>query len=163
VQSVRPPVINRAPGSYERLIFFDTTRAGLVANRGSPTQRLNAIAQTNRRKWARWRSKRDAALSGTGFDEETFARCLRRDSLAACASGGRKSTGRNVMNRDELEGKWDQAKGKVKENVGRAVNDRDMEAEGAGDQAKGNVQEGFGKVRRNIGEAVEDLGDKIRD
>ena len=31
------------------------------------------------------------------------------------------------MNRDEMEGKWDQTKGKVKENVGRALNDRDME------------------------------------
>jgi uncharacterized protein YjbJ (UPF0337 family) len=65
------------------------------------------------------------------------------------------------MNRDEMEGKWDQAKGKVKENVGRAVNDRDLEAECAGDQTKGNVQEGFGKARRNIGEAIEDVGDKI--
>src|ERR1700754_3903433 len=66
------------------------------------------------------------------------------------------------MNKDELEGKWDKAKGTVKENVGRAINDRDMEQEGVGDQAKGNVQEGFGKARRNIGEAVEDLGDKIK-
>jgi uncharacterized protein YjbJ (UPF0337 family) len=68
-----------------------------------------------------------------------------------------------VMNKDEVEGKWDKAKGSVKENVGRAINDRDMETEGAGDQAKGNVKEGFGKARRNIGEAVEDLGDKIKD
>ena len=65
------------------------------------------------------------------------------------------------MNRDEMEGKWDQTKGKVKENVGRAINDRDLEADGAGDQAKGNVKEGFGKARRNIGEAIEDIGDKI--
>jgi uncharacterized protein YjbJ (UPF0337 family) len=65
------------------------------------------------------------------------------------------------MNRDEMEGKWDQTKGKVKENVGRALNDRDMEQSGADDQAKGNVQEGFGKVRRNVGDAIEDIGDKI--
>jgi uncharacterized protein YjbJ (UPF0337 family) len=76
-------------------------------------------------------------------------------------AAGTNQQGGIVMNRDEMEGKWDQAKGKVKENVGRAINDRDMETEGAGDQAKGNVQEGFGKARRNIGEAVEDLGDKI--
>ena len=42
-------------------------------------------------------------------------------------------------NRDEVEGKFDQAKGAVKENVGRAVGDREMEAEGAADRASGNV------------------------
>ena len=67
------------------------------------------------------------------------------------------------MNRDEMEGKWDQTKGKVKENVGRTLNDRDMEQRGLEDRTKGNVQEGFGKVRRNVGEAIEDLGDKISD
>jgi len=66
------------------------------------------------------------------------------------------------MNKDEMEGKWDKTKGKVKENVGRAVNDREMEQKGLDDQAKGNVQEGFGKARRNVGEAIEDLGDKIK-
>ena len=67
-----------------------------------------------------------------------------------------------VMNRDEMEGKWDKAKGTVKENVGRAINDRDMETEGVGDQTKGNVKEGFGKARRNIGEAIEDIGENIK-
>ena len=65
------------------------------------------------------------------------------------------------MNRDEMEGKWDKTKGKVKENVGRALDDRDMEQRGLDDRTKGNVQEGFGKVRRNIGEAIEDVGDEI--
>jgi len=66
-----------------------------------------------------------------------------------------------LPNRDELEGKFDQAKGKTKEVVGRAVDDRDLEAEGAADRAGGNVQEGFGKARRKVGEAVEDVGDAI--
>src|ERR687894_663641 len=47
-------------------------------------------------------------------------------------------------NKDEVEGKFDQAKGSLKENVGRAVGDRDMEAEGTADRAEGNLQEGFG-------------------
>lgn len=64
-------------------------------------------------------------------------------------------------NKDEVEGKFDQAKGAVKENVGRAVGDRDLEVEGQADRAGGNVQEGFGTARRKVGEAVEDLGDKI--
>ena len=66
-------------------------------------------------------------------------------------------------NRDEVEGKFDQAKGALKENVGRAVGDREMEAEGAADRASGNVQEGFGTAKRKVGDAVKDIGDKIRD
>ena len=66
-----------------------------------------------------------------------------------------------LPNKDELEGKFDQAKGKTKELVGRAVDDRDLEAEGSADRAGGNVQEGFGKARRKVGEAVEDIGDAI--
>ena len=67
-----------------------------------------------------------------------------------------------LPNRDELEGKFDQAKGKTKEVVGRAVDDRDLEAEGSADRAGGNLQEGYGKARRKVGEAVEDIGDAIK-
>lgn len=68
-----------------------------------------------------------------------------------------------IPNRDEVEGKFDQAKGAVKENVGRAVGDREMEAEGTADRASGNVQEGFGTAKRKVGDAVKDIGDTIRD
>jgi uncharacterized protein YjbJ (UPF0337 family) len=61
-----------------------------------------------------------------------------------------------------MEGKFDQAKGKVKEGVGRALDDRDLEAEGRADNAEGNVKEGFGKARRKVGEAIEDVGDAIK-
>ena len=67
-----------------------------------------------------------------------------------------------LPNRDELEGKFDQAKGAVKENVGKALNDRDLEAEGDADRAGGNIQEGFGTAKRIVGEAVEDIGDAIK-
>jgi uncharacterized protein YjbJ (UPF0337 family) len=67
-----------------------------------------------------------------------------------------------LPNRDELEGKFDQAKGSVKETVGRAINDRDLEAEGDAEHTGGKVQEGFGTARRKVGEAVEDIGESIR-
>ena len=67
-----------------------------------------------------------------------------------------------LPNRDEMEGKWDQTKGRVKEGVGKAVDDPDLEAEGDADRASGEVQEGFGKARRKVGEAVEDIGDAIK-
>ena len=66
-----------------------------------------------------------------------------------------------LPNKDEVEGKWDQAKGKTKETIGRAVNDDELEAEGRADDAGGQVKEGFGKARRKVGEAIEDVGDAI--
>lgn len=64
-----------------------------------------------------------------------------------------------LPNRDELEGKLDQAKGKTKETVGRVIDDRDLEREGKADNVSGKVQEGFGKAKRKVGEAIEDVGD----
>jgi uncharacterized protein YjbJ (UPF0337 family) len=61
-----------------------------------------------------------------------------------------------------MEGKWDQAKGRVKEGVGRAVDDEELEAEGTADRVGGKAEEGFGKARRKVGEAVEDIGDAIK-
>ncbi len=67
-----------------------------------------------------------------------------------------------LPNKDEVEGKSDQAKGAVKENVGRALDDRGLEAEGAADRASGNVQEGVGTAKRKVGEAIEDVGNTIK-
>jgi uncharacterized protein YjbJ (UPF0337 family) len=66
-----------------------------------------------------------------------------------------------LPNSDEIEGKFDQAKGAVKDKVGEATGDRDLEAEGEADRASGNIQEGFGTARRKVGETIEDIGDKI--
>jgi uncharacterized protein YjbJ (UPF0337 family) len=66
-----------------------------------------------------------------------------------------------LPNRDEVEGKFDQAKGRTKEVAGRAIDDRELEDEGTADRAGGNVKEAFGKARRKVGESIEDLGDKI--
>jgi uncharacterized protein YjbJ (UPF0337 family) len=67
-----------------------------------------------------------------------------------------------LPNRDELEGKFDQAKGKTKETIGRALDDQDLENEGNAEHAGGKVQEGFGKAKRKVGEAIEDVGDAIK-
>jgi uncharacterized protein YjbJ (UPF0337 family) len=67
------------------------------------------------------------------------------------------------MNRDELNGKMDRLKGNIKESVGEATNDQDLRDEGIADQASGKVQEGFGKARRKVGEAIDDVADKIKD
>ena len=66
------------------------------------------------------------------------------------------------MNRDELEGKGEQVKGKIKQAAGDLTDDEELHGEGVADEAAGNVQEGFGKARRKVGEAIEDLGDKLK-
>ena len=67
-----------------------------------------------------------------------------------------------LPNRDEIEGKFDQVKGKTKEGLGRALDDDELEAEGRADDAGGNSTEGFGKARRKVGEAIEDVGDAVK-
>jgi len=62
---------------------------------------------------------------------------------------------------DEVKGKGKQVKGAVKEELGRVTGDRDLKNSGTADRAEGNVQEGYGKTKRKIGEAVEDLGERI--
>jgi uncharacterized protein YjbJ (UPF0337 family) len=67
------------------------------------------------------------------------------------------------MNKDEIEGKWEKAKGYVKDKAGEATGNRDLEAEGEAQQAAGEVQDNAGKVRRKVGETIEDAGDAIKE
>jgi uncharacterized protein YjbJ (UPF0337 family) len=67
-----------------------------------------------------------------------------------------------MANRDELEGKTEQVKGRMKQAVGNLTNDDELRSEGVADEAAGNVQEGFGRARRKVGEAIEDIGDNIK-
>lgn len=66
------------------------------------------------------------------------------------------------MNRDELDGKGEQLKGKVKQAAGDLTDNERLHDEGVADEAAGNVQEGFGKGRRKVGEAIKDIGDAIK-
>ena len=67
------------------------------------------------------------------------------------------------MNNDELNGKVDRLKGKIKEDVGEATNDESLRGEGIADQSEGDVKEGFGKARRKVGDALHDVAHKIKD
>jgi len=69
--------------------------------------------------------------------------------------------GELMWNKDEVRGKADQVKGKIKESVGNATDDDQLRDEGAAHNAAGNVEETLGKGRRKVGEALNDLGDKI--
>lgn len=66
------------------------------------------------------------------------------------------------MNRDEIEGKKENLKGRIKEAAGTLSGDRDLENEGADERASGALQEGLGRARRKVGEALEDLGKDVK-
>ncbi len=65
-------------------------------------------------------------------------------------------------NRDEMEGKYNQAKGSVKEGLGRLTGDDEMQAEGSADKMKGDLKEGWGGAKRKVGDMLEDAGDAIK-
>ncbi len=62
-------------------------------------------------------------------------------------------------NKDTMKGKLNQAAGAVRENVGDAVGNEEMERKGAMQHAKGDAQEAGGKVQG----AVKDAGNKMKD
>ena len=67
-----------------------------------------------------------------------------------------------LPNKDEIKGKYEQAKGGLKEKAGKVLNDRELEGEGQAENAGGHVREGYGKVKRKVGEAIEDVGKAVR-
>lgn len=65
------------------------------------------------------------------------------------------------MNRDELEGKKENLKGRIKEAAGTLTGNENLESEGADERVEGEAREQIGKATRKVGEAIENLGKKI--
>jgi len=65
------------------------------------------------------------------------------------------------MNKHQVEGRVDEAKGKVKEVAGRVVGNENLEAEGLTDQAKGKVQSGYGDAKEGTKDAAKKGIDKL--
>ncbi|HTO99110.1 MAG TPA: CsbD family protein [Myxococcales bacterium] len=61
------------------------------------------------------------------------------------------------MDKKNVEGGMDRIKGRVKETVGVATNDRDLEAEGKVDQLKGKVKDAAGNLRQGIKDKLDNL------
>ena len=51
---------------------------------------------------------------------------------------------------EKMEGKLDQAKGKVKEEAGKIGGDRSTEIGGKVDQAKGKIKESMGELKEEL-------------
>ena len=59
------------------------------------------------------------------------------------------------MDKDRIQGSFEQAKGKVKEVAGKASGDSKLEAEGKTQQVAGKVQNTIGGIKDTVKEATE--------
>ena len=66
------------------------------------------------------------------------------------------------MNRDEMEGKAEALKGKVKQAAGDLTDNEQLHDEGVADEVSGDAKDTLGRARRKVGEAVEDIGENIK-
>jgi uncharacterized protein YjbJ (UPF0337 family) len=66
------------------------------------------------------------------------------------------------MNQDEIKGKAESIKGKVKQAAADLTDDPELHDEGVADEVAGDTREAFGTAKRKVGEAVEDVGKAIK-
>lgn len=64
------------------------------------------------------------------------------------------------MDKDRIEGTIEQAKGKVKETVGKATGDAKLQGEGKAQQIVGKMQNAVGGAKDAAREAVKEMEDK---
>ncbi len=64
------------------------------------------------------------------------------------------------MNWDQIEGKWDQAKGKVKEKWGQLTDDDLTEIRGKRDQLAGRIQDALRIYQGARGRGIEGVGER---
>jgi uncharacterized protein YjbJ (UPF0337 family) len=67
------------------------------------------------------------------------------------------------MNRDELKGKAEKAKGFVKEETGELLNDSELEAEGKAERVTGKLRESYGQAKEKVSDTVDDIADDDED
>ena len=58
------------------------------------------------------------------------------------------------MNKDQVKGRFEEAKGKVKEIAGDLVGNKDLEQKGKVQNAKGKVQAGYGDLKEDVKDAI---------
>jgi len=67
-----------------------------------------------------------------------------------------------IFNNDELKGKFEKGKGTIKDKVGEMTGNDRLEAEGEAEHAKGETRETWGKFKRGVSNAVDSVGDAIK-
>jgi uncharacterized protein YjbJ (UPF0337 family) len=66
-----------------------------------------------------------------------------------------------ILNKDEIKGKLNQAKGTIKDKAGELTGNRRLESEGEAENAKGHMQETWGETKRRVSNAVKNVADEI--
>jgi uncharacterized protein YjbJ (UPF0337 family) len=66
-----------------------------------------------------------------------------------------QSERRKPMNKDRVEGSFEQAKGKAKEVAGKVTGDSKLETEGKAQKTAGKIQNTVGGIKDTIKESVE--------
>jgi len=61
-----------------------------------------------------------------------------------------------MANKEQIEGEYDQAKGRVKQAAGDLTDNPNLKAEGSWDKVKGAVKEGVGDVKQAVHNATDD-------
>ncbi len=64
------------------------------------------------------------------------------------------------MNKDQVNGRVETAKGDVKEAAGKLVGNERLKAEGQAEQAAGKVQSTAGDVKEKVGSAIKNAIDR---
>ena len=67
-----------------------------------------------------------------------------------------------MWNKNERDGKADQAKGRVKQAVGALTGDKNLKAEGQVDETVGKVEAAVGRASRKAGEAITRVGKAVK-
>lgn len=67
------------------------------------------------------------------------------------------------MNRDEIKGKAEKAKGYVKDKAGEMLDDPELEAQGEMERAKVAAREAVGHAKRKVREGIENVAEKVEE
>jgi uncharacterized protein YjbJ (UPF0337 family) len=67
-----------------------------------------------------------------------------------------------MWNKNERNGKVDQAKGKVKQAVGTLTRNDDLKAEGQVDETVGKLEAAVGRTTRKAGNAIKGVGKSVK-
>ena len=66
------------------------------------------------------------------------------------------------MNRDEVKSKAEALTGKIKQAAGTPTRDPDLHDEGVVDEVAGKTQVAVGRAKRQVGEAIQHVGNVIK-
>ena len=67
------------------------------------------------------------------------------------------------MEKEQITGKADELKGKMKQGIGKATDNPNLQGEGVVDETKGKVKEAYGAVKNAIKHADKKAGSDVND